>query len=125
MLKLQTILFLGWIMKIALACDSLLLTKTLEIFLKKHITTYKKCDFVVSDKNIEVEKPIFVISNKSEDLKSPFSQASLMIELDKFYDTIYPKLGNDTTNKNDIKEKINSLIEKFKEDLMDILDEKK
>jgi hypothetical protein len=112
-------------MKIALACDSLLLTKTLEIFLKKHIATYKRCDFVISDKKIEIDKPLFVISKKSEDLKSPFSQASLTLELDKFYDNLYSKEDSDDSDKSEIKEKINFLINKFKDDLMDIIDEKK
>jgi len=112
-------------MKIALACDSLLLTKTLEIFLKKHISTYKRCDFVISDKKIEIDKPLFVISKKSEDLKSPFSQASLMLELDKFYDNLYFKEERKNIDKNETKEKINFLINKFKSDLMEIIDEKK
>ncbi len=115
-------------MKIALMCNSLLLTKSLEIFLKKNLSSYKKCDFVISDQKLELDKPQFVISDKSSNLQSPFSESSLMIELDKFYNNLYSKDSIDTTsfqpNKDKIKQKINFLIDKFRDDLMDIIDEK-
>ncbi|MCF6172713.1 MAG: hypothetical protein L3J44_02870 [Campylobacteraceae bacterium] len=115
-------------MKIALMCNSLLLTKTLEIFLKKNISTYKKCDFVISDQKLELDKPQFIVSGEYSSLQFPFSQSSLMIELDKFYNNIYMKeelnIQNFQSNKDKIKQKVAFLIDKFKGDLMDVLDEK-
>ncbi|NOX14544.1 MAG: hypothetical protein GXP61_00620 [Epsilonproteobacteria bacterium] len=115
-------------MKIALMCNSLLLTKTLEIFLKKNISTYKKCDFVISDQKLELDKPQFIVSGKYSNLQFPFSQSSLIIGLDKFYDNLYadkePSIVSFQSSKEQIKQKITILIEKFKDDLMDILDEK-
>ncbi len=110
-------------MKIALACNSLLLTKSLEIFLKKNLTSYKKCDFVISDKNIEIDKPLFLISSESSNLQVPFSESSLIIELDKFYNNL---MSADTPKENSVdemKEKIDFLTKKFRDDLMEVISE--
>jgi len=113
-------------MKIALACKSLLLTKSLEIFLKQKISSYKKCDFVISDSKIEIDKPLFVISGNTSNLQAPFSESALMIELDKFYN----KIGTNKTSSNlvykakdidlseKLKEKIDFLTKKFRDDLL-------
>jgi hypothetical protein len=110
-------------MKIALACNSLLLTKTLEIFLKKNLTSYKKCDFVISDKNIEMEKPLFVISGEKADLQVPFSESSLMIELDRFYAKLTSKKSPKDEKIETIKEKIDILTKKFRDDLLEVIGE--
>ncbi len=110
-------------MKIALACDSLLLTKSLEIFLKKSLTSYKKCDFVISDKNLETDKPLFIISNEASNLQVPFSESSLMIELDKFYTNLISKNRPKDESKNDIHEKIDFLTKKFRDDLIEVISE--
>lgn len=118
-------------MKIALACKSLLLTKSLEIFLKNNISSYKKCDFVISDSRLDIDKPLFVISNNTSDLKMPFSESSLMIELDKFYNEI---ILNKTVNKSEpkieevdidenLKIKIDFLTKKFRDDLVSTMQE--
>jgi len=119
-------------MKIALACKSLLLSKSLEIFLKKNISSYKKCDFVISDSKIEIDKPLFLISNDSSNLKLPFSESALMIELDKFYnqigankkisiDKVHEAKNVDLSEK--FKEKIDFLTKKFRDDLLCVIEE--
>jgi len=118
-------------MKIALACKSLLLTKTLEIFLKKNISSYKKCDFVISDNKIEIDKPLFVISGNTSNLQAPFSESALMIELDKFYSKICTnKISNDSVSEakntdlnESLKEKIDFLTKKFRDDLIFVMQE--
>lgn len=113
-------------MKIALACKSLLLTKSLEIFLKKNISPYKKCDFVISDSKIDIDKPLFVISGDTSNLQIPFSESALMIELDKFYNKIDTnKVSSNLTYKTKeidlnekLKEKIDFLTKKFRDDLL-------
>ncbi|MFK5880892.1 MAG: hypothetical protein QM482_01650 [Sulfurospirillum sp.] len=114
-------------MKIALACDSLLLTKSLEIFLKKNLTSYKRCDFVISDKKIEINKPLFLISDKMSNLQVPFSESSLMIELDRFYTNL---ISDKTSRKEsskiisaEIREKIDFLTKKFRDDLIEVMQE--
>jgi len=108
-------------MKIALACNSLLLTKSLEIFLKKNLTSYKKCDFVISDKNIEIDKPLFIVSGETSNLQIPFSESSLMIELDKFYTSLISEDNSKHENKDDMQEKIDFLTKKFRDDLIEVI----
>jgi hypothetical protein len=113
-------------MKIALACDSLLLSKSLEIFLKKYIVTYKKCDFVISDRKLGLDKPEFVISDELSNLQRPFSQSSLMIELDKFYRQLRGDFKDDSSEKDkkeDLKKKIDFLTQKFSDDLYKLVAE--
>ncbi len=114
-------------MKVALMCQSLLLSKSLNIFLKNSISPYKKCDFVISDQKLELDKPQFIISNEDSNLKSPFSESTLMIELDKFYNNVC--LNNravsdaSKSSRDNKKRKIKLLLDKFRDDIMDIIDE--
>jgi len=114
-------------MKIALACKSLLITKSLEIFLKKHLSSYKRCDFVISDYKIDVDKPVFLISDKISNLQIPFSKSSLVIELDKFYNNLNSeKVSKEKIledEKQDIKKKIDFLTKKFRDDLIEVISE--
>jgi hypothetical protein len=105
-------------MKIALICNSILLKKSLEIFLKEYLCSYKVCDFVISDKQIDIQKPLFIIGT---DLKLPFSKSSLILKLDKFY-----KKQKRDQNPNDLKElekKIEEIINNFKDEILDAIKE--
>ena len=64
-------------MKVAVVCQSLLLSKALHSFLGELIVPYKQCDFVISDKKIELDKPIFHISTLEGELLIPFSKSTL------------------------------------------------
>ena len=114
-------------MKVSLACKSILLTKSLEIFLKKNISSYKKCDFVISDRKLEIDKPLFLISDKNSNLQMPFSESSLMIALDKFYiDLTSNKNSNSDLVKNkkdNLREKVDFLTKKFRDDLIEIIEQ--
>jgi len=111
-------------MKIALVCQSLLLSRALKSFLDDKIVPYKQCDFVISDKKIELDKPIFYISSHEGNLIIPFAKSSLLIELDKFYqhllmvqstvDDLIPSLNNTHL----LEEKITALTEKFRAELI-------
>lgn len=111
-------------MKISLVCQSLLLSKALKSFLGDEIVSYKQCDFVISDKKIELDKPIFYISSTEGALLIPFSKSSLMIELDKFYQDILRKEQNSFENTQvpiphiALEEKISVLTEKFRKELI-------
>jgi hypothetical protein len=73
-------------LKIAVVCDSPLLKKCLEVFLKERLSSYSACDFVISDKKIDSEKPVFVISDeKGSNLKKPFSKTKLLKSLDEYF----------------------------------------
>ena len=72
-------------MKIALICDSLLLDRSLEMYLKEYLTSYKLCDFVVATQFVESQKPVFLIGNfEGADLKIPFTRDLLLQELEAF-----------------------------------------
>ena len=111
-------------MKISLVCQSLLLSKALKSFLGDEIVSYKQCDFVISDKKIELDKPIFYISSTQGELLIPFSKSSLMIELDRFYQNMLAKERNGLENVQlplpnvILEEKISALTEKFRKDLI-------
>ena len=113
-------------MKIALACQSILLEKSLEIFLKSYITPYKQCDFVISDKKMEIDKPLFYIANENSDLTMPFSKSNLMLKIEKFYDSLFKKENSNKVEKIDIKEledKISKLTDNFRNDLVNVIKE--
>ena len=73
-------------MKIALISDSLLLTKSLEMYLRDYLTSYKMCDFIVATEPIEVDKPVFLISDSVDaNLNKPFTKEILLEKLESFY----------------------------------------
>lgn len=79
----------GALMKIALICDSLLLDKSLEMYLKEYLTSYKLCDFVVATQPVETQKPVFLIGDgQGVHLKIPFTKELLFKELESFYQNL-------------------------------------
>lgn len=74
-------------MKIEIDCDSMLLQKSLEIFLRDFKSEDENYDFLISDKLFKVDKPLLFISNSSNQayLKKPFSKSKLLIAIEKFY----------------------------------------
>lgn len=84
-------------MKIALICDSLLLDRSLEMYLKEYLTSYKLCDFVVATQPVESQKPVFLIGDfEGANLKIPFTRELLLQELDSFYQALKGSSLNDT-----------------------------
>ncbi|WP_024955147.1 hypothetical protein [Sulfurospirillum arcachonense] len=114
-------------MKIALACQSVLLEKSLEIFLKNYLSPYKQCDFVISDSHIEIDKPLFFISSDDSDLNIPFSKSSLIMAIEKFYSTMNEQNIEKNVNMvkkidiNELEEKITKLTNNFRDDLVNII----
>jgi hypothetical protein len=111
-------------MKIALVCQSLLLSRALKSFLGEMVVPYKQCDFVISDKKIELDKPIFYISSNEGNLVIPFSKSSLLIELDKFFQHLVLRQGSmddimtNAKSTHALEEKITALTEKFRAELI-------
>jgi hypothetical protein len=63
----------------------------LEVFLKEYLSSYSACDFVISDKKIDSEKAVFVISDdKGANLRKPFSKAKLLKALDEYFKKTRP-----------------------------------
>jgi hypothetical protein len=108
-------------MKIALVCQSLLLSRALKSFLGDMIFPYKQCDFVISDKKIELDKPVFYISSSEGNLLIPFSKSSLSIELDKFWHRLnsLPQVDKPSNHHTLLlEEKITALTENFRKELI-------
>ena len=97
-------------MKIALICDSLLLDRSLEMYLKEYLTSYKLCDFVVATQPVESQKPVFLIGDfEGANLKIPFTRELLLQELDSFYQAL--KGGGLNTTSASFMESMESKIE--------------
>ncbi len=114
-------------MKVAVACKSLLLQKSLELFLKDYLSSYKYCDFLVSDRKIKIDKPLFLISkDKEANIKIPFTKSQLILEVKAFYKNLYKDDIFDGKKAKDFKSlerKIERLCENFKKDLIKIVRE--
>lgn len=86
-------------MKIALICDSLLLDRSLEMYLKEHLTSYKLCDFVVATQKVESQKPVFLIGDfEGANLKIPFTREILLQELEAFDGQVRGKAIQESQN---------------------------
>lgn len=83
-------------MKIALISNSLLLDRSLEMYLKDYLTSYKSCDFVVATEKIEqTDKPVFLIGDyEDSNLKKPFTKEILLQKLESFYTKIQSNNDN-------------------------------
>lgn len=108
-------------MKIALICDSPLLEKSMKNFLGEYIAPLGSCDFVVSDKKRELHKPIFYISNDDDaHLKKPFSRATLMLKLEKFFDSGFT--GEGAGDIEALKQRITIITDRFLDEIFKELD---
>lgn len=102
-------------MKIAVKCDSLLLEKSLNIFLEPYIVPKKQCDFIVSDYEFKSDKPLFLIG--SPNLPKPFSKVQLLNALQKFNLPIDSKKRQEKFS-DTLEEKIDILTQEFRENLI-------
>jgi uncharacterized protein YnzC (UPF0291/DUF896 family) len=102
-------------MKIAVECHSPLLQKSLELFLKDHLSTKKNADVTLSDKKHQDNfKRIYISSEKTADLVKPFSKAELYLTLESYFNS--DENNNQLNIVKDTKEvhDINNLLNKKK-----------
>ena len=86
-------------MKIAVACHSPLLQKSLEIFLSRYLSSPKKSDIVIRDEEcLGDERCFYIASNEKADLMKPFSKAQLILALEKKYNELYPQSVTNISN---------------------------
>jgi hypothetical protein len=66
-------------MKVAIACESPLLQRSLELFLEGRLSSQRHCDIVVRDHEIHNDEHLSLIigTAPSVDLQKPFSKAQL------------------------------------------------
>lgn len=73
-------------MKVALVCESPLLKKSLELYLKENVSTYEACDFVISDRAVKSKKPVLYIGKREDaSLSVPFSKEQMLSKAQQFY----------------------------------------
>jgi hypothetical protein len=65
--------------KVAIACESPLLQRSLELFLEGRLSSQRHCDIVVRDHEVHNDEHLSLIIGTSEqvDLQKPFSKAQL------------------------------------------------
>ena len=66
-------------MKVAVACESPLLQRSLELFLEGRLSSQRHCDIVVRDHEVHNDEHLSLIIGTTEnvDLQKPFSRAQL------------------------------------------------
>ena len=77
------------ILKVAVQCVSPLLQRSLELFLKEHLSSIKHCDIVIRDKKIldDENLSLYIGMDESAGLKKPFSKSQLFLALEKLLDS--------------------------------------
>lgn len=109
-------------MKVAIICDSPLLDKCLEYYLKERLTSYKKCDFVIADKPLEVDKPLCLISAKEgAHIPKPFTRTQLFLGLEAFFKSLKlrPRYEEIVENHRDyaLKKRLEEISLRFSEEI--------
>jgi len=120
-------------MKIYIECKSLLLQKSLELFLEPYLSSIKKCDILIRDeKCLEDSRCFYISTQKDSNLVKPFSKSQLILALENRYknreivkkiDEIEDNSKNETSYETklsfDILEKrINSLTQEYQENII-------
>lgn len=75
-------------MKVAIACESPLLQRSLELFLEGRLSSQRHCDIVVRDHEMHNDEHLSLLIGTTEnvDLQKPFSKAQLFHALAKKLD---------------------------------------
>ncbi|MGM0533777.1 MAG: hypothetical protein ACQERK_04710 [Campylobacterota bacterium] len=110
-------------MKVSINCSSLLLQKSLENFLKRNIVSKNRADFVISDKEIAADKPLFVIGR---DMDKPFSRSRLFMALEAFEKKLQTldaaKQMDEELQPNTLQQEIETLTRQFVKDIMRVIE---
>jgi len=86
-------------MRVAVECQSPLLQKSLELFLKKYLSAAKKSDIIIRDEPcLEDRRCFYIAADANADLQKPFSKSQLILALEKRYKLLYAKEQNDENN---------------------------
>jgi hypothetical protein len=113
-------------MKIAVECQSPLLQKSLEIFLKNYISSAKKSDIVIRDTPcMKTEtKPCFYIGNERQaDLMKPFSKSQLILALERRYKELLAQQhpthqSGESMDFSILEKRIDTLTQEYKENIL-------
>ncbi len=108
-------------MKVSLVCESPLLQKSLEIYLKPYLSTYEACDFVITDREVRSKKPVLVIGKREDaTLQVPFSKEEALSKTQLFFEH---HLGEKEEDDLRLEEALASLKKSHREKIEKILKE--
>ncbi|MGP1449674.1 MAG: hypothetical protein ACTTJS_00940 [Wolinella sp.] len=116
-------------MKLAIICDSPLLDRCLEYYLRDYVTSYRQCDFIIADKELkEVQKPVCLISaSDSAHIQKPFTPSQLLFGVEEFFKTLSIRPSFDEIDESHenyaLKCKINEVATRFAEELFWVINE--
>lgn len=104
-------------MKVALVCESPLLKKSLELYLKENVSTYEACDFVISDRAVKSKKPVLYIGKRKDaTLTVPFSKEQILSKAQQFY---IRHLGEDVDSEKKALDKVLAKLNKKHKEKID------
>ncbi len=108
-------------MKITIKCSSILLQKTLMIYLKPYLFEEELADIIISDRKIKTSKTLFRIGfDKGADLIEPFTHQELIDKLRVFYNE-NPNLQHIKPTKEELEAVIEKLNKKHQEKIAKLL----
>ncbi len=111
-------------MKIAVLCKSPLLQNSLELFLSGYLSSLKQCDAVISDFEIQTEKPIVSVGYENCDIYKPFTRAQLFMTLEQRFEHKTYEQENVSQEKIEIsiiQSEIERLTDKYKNDILQLI----
>lgn len=86
-------------MKICIMCESTLLQSALEYYLQEYLCAYQDAEFIISDIQLNITKPICIINTSSDaNISKPFTPVSLFRDLQEFYHTYVKKTTLDSNS---------------------------
>lgn len=106
-------------MKISFECECIILQKSLLLFCKKYIAHHKDCDFIVSDRHINTQKPLFVIGSH---IDLPFSKQNLLNALEEFYSAI--QIKSIRAKNDDFEVRLDNILKNFKSEILNLIGSK-
>lgn len=115
--------------KITIACKSLLLKRSLELMLKDNITAYNECDLVISDKKINIKKKLFIINHtQKSNIHIPFTKQVLLKSLEVYLNVDrqveIPKQNKKDDFNKSFEDKLQNLANTFVKDIVQLYNEK-
>jgi len=106
-------------MKVAVACKSPLLQKSLELFLDKYLTTSSRCDIIVRDEEcLNDEKCFYIGTKQGSDLVKPFSKSQLILALEKRYEKLVPQKNDDSLDFSILEKRIELLTQEYQSNIL-------
>ena len=108
-------------MKIAIECKSLLLQKSLELFLEPHLTSAKYCDICICDVECfeDDERCFYISQDEKADLIKPFSKTELMLALEARYKKIKKESAGEGLDFSILERRIDLLTQEYKENILE------